>query len=907
MQLLELCVRAKRRAGPTALLGVVILAASAAALSGCDRQQAAAPNSSTSAVETPPLYMDPSAPVEARAEDLVARMTLEEKAAQLGYDAPAIERLGVPKYNWWNEGLHGVARAGEATVFPQAIGMAATWDAPLMHDAADVISTEFRAKYLETMGPGGGSDWYRGLTVWSPNINIFRDPRWGRGQETYGEDPYLTSQMAIAFINGLQGDDPKFLKTIATAKHYAVHSGPESNRHREDVYPSPHDLEDTYLPAFRATVVDGGVESVMCAYNAIDGEPACADPALLDDRLRKDWGFKGYVVSDCGAAANIYRDDALHYVDDPVKAVALAFTAGMDIICGDFRNNWTTETDHIVEAVQQGLMTEAVIDKALERLFAARIRLGMFEPEGQRPFDDITASDYDTPAHRDIAEEMARKSIVLLKNDGLLPLKSAPKKIAVIGPNADSLDALVGNYHGIPSHPATVLDGLRARFPGADIVYAEGTGIIGEAEPSVPDEALCVDAQCGAHGLKAEYFANADLEGAPAKTGVEPNASVIWSGAERNESIRWTGALTVSKSGDYQIRFDSGNAYRLWVGDQLLVDAWDAEEPADVASGAAKLTAGETYSIRVEARQLGQSGHQRLVWNPPGDRGEEAVAAAADADLVVFVAGLSPRVEGEEMRVEAPGFSGGDRTSIDLPAPQEALLKNVVAAGKPVVLVLMNGSALGVNWADAHVGAIVEAWYPGGQGGAAVASLLAGDYSPAGRLPVTFYKSVEQLPPFEDYSMSNRTYRYFKGEPLYPFGYGLSYTTFDYANLRVSSEEVEAGASVTVSAEVTNSGAMDGDEVVQLYVMHPDIEGAPVRSLEGFKRIHLMKGETKTVEFSLDARALSIVGADGARKVSSGKVALWIGGGQPVVHEGLASAVGVNAQLEVTGSAILDE
>ncbi|MBI1365447.1 MAG: glycoside hydrolase family 3 protein [Alphaproteobacteria bacterium] len=889
-------------------LGAVFLSILAAGLSACGRDQPQAhSDSSAAATEAEPLYKNASAPIDARAADLVARLTLQEKAEQLGYDAPAIKRLGVPKYNWWNEGLHGVARAGNATVFPQAIGMAATWDASLMRGAADVISTEFRAKYLKTLGPDGGSDWYRGLTVWSPNINIFRDPRWGRGQETYGEDPYLTSQMAVAFIHGLQGDDPKFLKTIATAKHFAVHSGPESNRHREDVHPSPHDLEDTYLPAFRAAVVDGGVESVMCAYNAIDGVPACADSALLEDRLRKDWGFKGYVVSDCGAAANIYRKDALHYVDDPVKAVSLAFTAGMDIICGDFRNNWTTETDHIVEAVKQGLMKEAVIDKSLERLFAARMRLGMFEPANGRPFSDITAADYDTDAHRELAARMARESMVLLKNDGLLPFRASPKTIAVIGPNADSLEALVGNYHGIPSKPVTVLDGLRARFPNSRIIYAEGTGVIGKADPAVPDEALCVDPECKSHGLKAEYFDGGDVSGEPRKTAVEQNAAIMWSGAERNSSIRWSGALVPSKTGAYQIRFDSRNGYRIWIGDRLLIDAWDTEESDAPATGSILLEAGKTYPIRIEARQVGQSGYERLVWNPPGDREEEAVAAAASADVVVFVAGLSPRVEGEEMRVEAPGFSGGDRTSLDLPAPQEALLRKVVAAGKPVVLVLMNGSALGVNWADAHVGAIIEAWYPGEEGGSAVASLLAGDYSPAGRLPVTFYKSVDQLPDFENYAMTGRTYKYFTGEPLYPFGYGLSYTSFSYANAKVSSAEVSAGDPVTVSAEVTNTGAMDGDEVVELYLAHPGVKGAPIRSLEGFKRIHLKKGETKTVEFSLSGRAMSVVDSAGRRRIDPGTVEVWIGGGQPVRRAGMAEAAGVQTKFEVSGSATVSE
>ena len=452
-------------------------------------------------------WRDPTQPADARAAALVAAMTLEEKAAQAGHTAPAIPRLGVPEYNWWNEGLHGVARAGRATVFPQAIGLAASWDTKRMHEVADVISTEFRAKFLEQRHANGGSGWYRGLTVWSPNINIFRDPRWGRGQETYGEDPYLTGAIAVAFIKGLQGDDPRFLKTVATSKHYAVHSGPESNRHREDVHPSAHDLEDTYLPAFRATVVDADVRSVMCAYNAVNGVPACASDFLMNERLRDDWGFHGYVVSDCGAAANIFRDDALAWVEDPVEGVALAFEAGMDLICGDYRNNMSTEAEHIVAAVRRELLDEAVLDRALERLFEARIRLGLFEPA--LPFADITTADYDTDAHNALALEMAQASLVLLKNDGLLPLREAPGSIAVIGPNADSLEALLGNYNGIPSVPVTVLDGIRARFPGAEVAYVQGSGLIGPAEPQVPDELLCSTHNCRSRGLAVEYLRRA--------------------------------------------------------------------------------------------------------------------------------------------------------------------------------------------------------------------------------------------------------------------------------------------------------------------------------------------------------------------------------------------------------------
>jgi beta-glucosidase len=820
-------------------------------------------------------------------------MTLEEKAAQLGNDAPAIARLRVPRYNWWNEGLHGVARAGFATVFPQAVGMAATWDAPLMQQTGDVIATEFRAKYLQTRAPDGGTDWYRGLTVWSPNINIFRDPRWGRGQETYGEDPYLTSRIAIGFIKGLQGDDPTYYKTVATSKHFAVHSGPESNRHREDVHPSAHDLEDTYLPAFRATVTEGKVESVMCAYNAVGGVPACANADLMEAHLRRAWGFKGTVVSDCGGAANIYRADALHYTKTPEEAVAAAFQADMDLICGDYRNKMTTEAGPIVNAVKRGLLPEAAVDQSLTRLFTERYRLGLMDAAQPKPFAAIEPTDYDTPAHHAVALKMAQESMVLLKNDGLLPLKSAPARIAVIGPNADILDALVGNYNGQPSKPITVLDGLRARFPKSVITYATGTGLAGPAEPPVPDASLCVDAACQTPGLKMETFDGGELQGA-ARTTMERNARADWQDAKRNTSTRWSGYLKAPHAGEYGLRYMSNNGYRIWVGDKQVVDAWDVGDAPSIEAGKVRLAAGQVVPIRVEAVQRGARGAQKLVWSPPVDMGQEAVDAATNADLVVFVGGLTANLEGEELKIQVPGFAGGDRTSLDLPAPQQRLLERVSGTGKPVVLVLMNGSALAVNWADKHVPAIVEAWYPGGEGGKAVAGLIAGDFSPAGRLPVTFYKSADQLPAFEDYRMDGRTYRYFKGEVLYPFGHGLSYTTFKYGAPKLAAASIRTGASAGVTVSVRNTGKRDGDEVVQLYVAKPGDTANP--TLAGFTRIHLKAGEQRQVSLPLDARALSQVDAQGVRKVVPGEYRLYLGGGQP------RHAATVDAKLAVTGA-----
>jgi len=842
----------------------------------------------------PPSYRDVSLAADARAADLVSRMTLEEKAQQLLNDAPAIPRLGVREYNWWSEGLHGVAANNIATVFPQAIGLAATWDAPRLHDVAGTIGVEFRAKYVQDRHRLGGSDWFAGLTVWSPNINIFRDPRWGRGQETYGEDPYLTSRLGVAFVTGLQGDDPRHPLAVSTPKHFAVHSGPEPNRHREDVRVSAHDLEDTYLPAFRATVMEGHAGSVMCAYNAVDGVPACANENLLARHLRQGWGFTGYVVSDCDAVGNIYRPGEHHYTATPEEGVAAAFRSGMDLICGD-----AEESEHILAAVRRGLLPEATIDAALRRLFAARIRLGQFDPPGSA-FPTISAHDNDTEAHRAQSQLMAQASMVLLRNqDNLLPLRAAPRSIAVIGPNADSVEALVGNYNGTPSHPVTVLSGLRQRFPDSRISFVAGSGLINPALLPVPDEALCSNANCRDHGLTETQFADATLTGTPVSTRVRPNARMAWQGEQRVGATRWTGYLHAPESGEYRFRYDAFGGYRIWVDDRLVVDAWHVDWRPSIASGTIRLEAGRTYAIRVESFQRRDSGDERLVWAIPSDQGaRDALAAARNADLVVFVAGLTAQLEGEEMRIDAPGFAGGDRTSLDLPAPQQQLLERVAALGKPMVLVLMNGSALSVNWADSHVPAIVEAWYPGGQGGTAVARLIAGDYSPAGRLPVTFYRSVDQLPDFEDYSMGRRTYRYFAGAPLYPFGYGLSYTSFSYSDPQLSSGRIGAAGSVTVSVNVANSGAMDGDEVVQLYASRPGVAGAPIRALVGFQRIHLARGQTQRVRFTLRDRDLSIVDAQGARRTIPGEVNLWIGGGQPG-----GGAPGVAARFRIVSAA----
>jgi beta-glucosidase len=844
-----------------------------------------------------PAYQDHGLPAEARAADLVARMTLEEKAYQVLNDAPAIPRLNIREYNWWNEGLHGVAAAGYATVFPQAIGLAATFDEPFVRQVAAHIGVEFRAKYLDARHRFGGSDWFEGLTVWSPNINIFRDPRWGRGQETYGEDPYLTARLGVAFVQGLQGDDPDYYLTIATPKHFAVHSGPEASRHRDDILPSARDLADTYLPAFRAAVMEGGARSLMCAYNAVDGAPACANEPLLTHYLREAWGFDGFVVSDCGAVLDIHAADRHAYVPTPEQAVAVAFNAGMDLICGGAEDG-----EAIVRAVRDGLLDEAVIDRALVRLFTARMQLGQFD-EPSRVFPSITAADFDTAEGRALARTAAERGIVLLRNDGLLPLGDNPGRIAVIGPNADSLAALVGNYNGDPSQPVTILDGVRRRWPQAEVTYVEGAGLIDRALEPLPGDVLCLDAACSAPGVRVERFSDRAFEGSPVSTDHAGSVEQTWEGILRSGAVRYTAWLTAPEDGDYVFRYAADGGYRVFIDDAPVVDAWNVDWRPAIVAGTVRLRRGQTYRLRVEAFQRTTRGEERLLWSPPSDPGgARAEAAARDADLVIFVGGLTAQLEGEELPLSTPGFSGGDRTSLDLPAPQQAMLERLHATGKPVILVLVNGSALSVNWADRNLPAILEAWYPGGQGGDAVARILAGDVNPSGRLPVTFYRSEDDLPAFTDYSMENRTYRYFDGPVLYPFGHGLSYTRFAYSGVQASPGDIRADEAVEVSVVVANAGDRAGDEIVQLYVSRPGIEGAPLRALAGARRVSLAPGEQRRVAFTLDPRSLSTVDDRGVRRILPGPVELWIGGGQP---GGLAP--GEAGSLNVTTTAILPE
>jgi len=833
----------------------------------------------------------PTPETKKRVAALVGKMTLEEKVSQMQNDAGAIPRLNVPAYNWWSEGLHGIARSGYATVFPQAIGLAATWDVPLIHQVADTISTEARAKNGEALRQNNHSIYY-GLDIWSPNINIFRDPRWGRGQETYGEDPFLTGRLGVAFVQGLQGNDPTYYKTIATPKHFAVHSGPENTRHTANIDPSAHDLEDTYLPAFRATVTQAKAGSVMCAYNAVDGEPACANTMLLQDRLRKDWGFDGYVTSDCAAITDIAVGH--HYSPNLEHAAVAAVRAGTDTSCGK-------EYAVLVKAVQEGLISEKEIDRSVNRLFTARFELGLFDDPTKVQYAQIPFSEDDSTAHRELARQTAEKSMVLLKNDGILPLKKSVK-IAVIGPNAASLAAIEGNYNAVPSEPILPLAGLENAFGTDQIRYAQGSPYVSELPVPVPRTLLRPAEGDSRFGLKGEYFDNAEFQGAPSMTRVDQQVAFDWDAATPDKSIspshfgvRWTGTIQVPVAGDYVFSVSLAHCYPCGDAESLKVYVDDkslSDQPVPASeyrsSGLQPFTLhfvdAKPHAFRIEythkAKLFGAG--ITLSWMPPIDAEREAaIEAAKQADVVVAFVGLSPELEGEEMPVHVQGFDGGDRTSIELPAVQEKMLEAVAATGKPLVVVLMNGSALAVDWAKKHANAIVEAWYPGEEGGKAIADALTGKTNPAGRLPITFYASTKDLPPFDDYSMAGRTYRYYAGTPLWGFGYGLSYSTFKWTNLKLSAASIKAGDPMLVDADVENMSDRAGDAVSELYLTPPAEPTSPRLALVGFDRLTLDPHAKQHVHFMVDARTLSTVDGKGVRAVRAGDYVLHLGGTQP--------------------------
>lgn len=845
-------------------------------------------------------FQNPDLPIEQRVNDLVSRMTVDEKISQMMDYSPAIDRLYVPEYNWWNECLHGVARAGYATVFPQSISIAASWNRDLIFDVATVISDEARAKHHEYLRRGQHGI-YQGLTFWSPNINIFRDPRWGRGHETYGEDPYLTGQLGLQFVKGLQGDDDKYLKVVATAKHYAVHSGPEPSRHHFNAHVSDIDLYETYLPAFRTLVEEGHVYSIMGAYNRFRDESCCASPFLFDI-LRNKWGFNGYIVSDCGGVADIWKHHKI--TEDAASASALAVKEGLDLNCG-------STFKALRDAVDKGLLTEDDLDTAVKRLFTARFKLGMFDPEELVPYAQIPYAVNNNSAHDWLAREASRESIVLLKNDNnSLPLSKELKSIAVIGPNADDEQSLWGNYSGVPENPVTVLQGIRNKLaPNTEVLYAQGADLASGVPAMEIVPSIYLQTEEGQQGLTAEYFDNADWSGQPLFTRIDDNIDFMWDIDTPDPrlkmgqySIRWTGYVLAPQTGVYTLSE--------WSKPYMTVQIESLEETGGknnhhprIRPQQVEMKAGQRYKIEVKYQNYYGDATAQLKWaTPKENRLDEAVATAKKADAVVLVLGLNERLEGEEMKVEAEGFEGGDRTSLDLPASQRELMKAVVATGKPVILVLINGSALSINWADEHIPGILTAGYPGQQGGNAIADVLFGDYNPAGRLPVTYYKSVDQLPDFENYDMAGRTYRYFNQEPLYPFGFGLSYTTFEYSKLQLP-KTLANNQPFEVTVDVTNTGDRDGDEVVQLYLSDEKASTPrPIRQLEGFQRIHLKKGETQSVKFTIDPRQLSMIDTKDRRVVEPGWFTIYVGGQQPD-----GSGKTQSSRLKFTGKTLVFE
>jgi beta-glucosidase len=873
-------------------------------------------------------YLDTKLAPAERAHDLVGRMTLDEKVAQLEDWATAIPRLGIPDYQTWNEALHGVARAGYATVFPQAIGMGATWDPTIVRAMGTVISTEARAKYDEAQRQGNHRIFY-GLTFWSPNINIFRDPRWGRGQETYGEDPFLSSRLGVAFVTGVQGGDLDHLRAVATSKHFAVHSGPESLRHGFNVDPSARDLEETYLPAFRATVTEGHVQSVMCAYNSIDGWPACTNKMLLKDHLRDAWGFKGFVVSDCGAIVDVNQGHKK--TPDITHSAALALQAGTDLSC----SIWTPGFNTLADAVHQGLVTEDLVTQAAERLYTARFKLGLFDSQGSNPLDRIPFSNAGSFPNRQTSLKAAEESIVLLKNSGILPLKTAIGHIAVIGPTADLLPSILGNYVGTPSYPMTPLDGMIRQFRTSPILYAQGSTLAAGVSVPVPRTAFGIN-----KGLKTEFFATSDWTGRPVAVSTEPEVQTDWENARpvpqietTNYSVRWSGALEVPAPGHYVFSLESGDSFPYspvesyrFILDGSVISEGSLRQGADIsAMGNFKAAPGASptappimqfpkvpsipvdftdtnpHQFRLEYSHSGDQsgGGLTLKWEAPAEaQRAEAVSQAKQADVVVAFVGLSPQLEGEEMNIKIDGFVGGDRTSLDLPAPQQELLEALAKTGKPLVVVLQSGSAVALNWAKENAQAILEAWYPGVDGGNAIAHTLAGLNNPAGRLPVTFYASLDGLPAFTDYNFKSatggRTYRYYTGKPLWGFGYGLSYITFTYGPVKLSSDTLKAAdtnsSPLSATISVTNSGTIAGDEVVEAYLKTPQTDG-PIHSLVGFQRVTIPAGTSKDVTITIDARALSSVDNQGNRAILPGKYILTLAAAQPQETQSKSEAV----------------
>lgn len=820
---------------------------------------------------------------EERVENLVSQLTLEEKVAQMLNAAPAIPRLGIPAYDWWNETLHGVARTPfKTTVFPQAIAMAATFDKNSLFKMADYSALEGRAIYNKALELNRTNERYLGLTYWTPNINIFRDPRWGRGQETYGEDPYLTSVLGDYFVKGLQGDDPKYLKAAACAKHYAVHSGPESLRHTFDVDVTPYELWDTYLPAFKKLVTESKVAGVMCAYNAFRTEPCCASDILMNDILRNQWRFDGYVTSDCWAIDDFFKNHKTH--PDAASAAADAVLHGTDIDCG------TDAYKSLLTAVKNGQISEKQIDVSVKRLFMIRFRLGMFDPVSMVKYAQTPPTVLESKEHQLHALKMAQQSIVLLKNEkNVLPLDKNLKKIVVLGPNSDNAISILGNYNGIPSKLTTVLQGIKEKVsPQTEVVY--------EKAVNFTNDTLLVYKNLKSQysyerkpGFKSEYFNNKTLSGKPETTRNELEIKNFWQEGEmvtknikaNHFSARYSTNFKADDNGTITFEVLADDGYRFLIDEKVVINAWEKNRWGE-KTYKLQTKKNTVYKLVLEYWQgEGKAEVSLQTGNFVKTDFNNLIERHKNADAFIFVGGISPQLEGEEMPVDVPGFKGGDRTSILLPEVQTKLLQALQSSGKTVVFAMMTGSAIAIPWEAENIPAIVNIWYGGQSAGTAAADVIFGDYNPAGRLPVTFYKSDSDLASFIDYRMDNKTYRYFKETPLYGFGYGLSYTSFKYSDLKIPSV-IKKGQSVSISVKITNTGKIEGEEVAQLYITNQNTEiKSPIKSLKGFERLNLKPNESATVSFNLSPEDLSFVAEDGILKQYKGKVQIAIGGCQP--------------------------
>lgn len=823
------------------------------------------------------VYQNPKNTIEERVSDLVSKMTLDEKISQMVNNAPAIDRLGIPAYNWWNETLHGVARSPyKVTSYPQAIAMAATWDVESLHTMADYCAVEGRAIFNDSRKKGK-SGIYLGLTYWTPNINIFRDPRWGRGQETYGEDPFLTGSLGKSFVDGLEGNDPVYLKASACAKHFAVHSGPEWSRSTYNAKVSNYDLWDTYLPAFRDLIVDAKVSGVMCAYNQFDGQPCCGSDQLMQQILRRDWGFKGYVTSDCGGIGMFYKTHKTHSTKE--SAAADAVLHGTDCECsGD------PTYKALKNALSQGLLSEAEITTSVKRLFTIRFRLGMFDSDDIVPLGKVGLSALESPEHKAHALKMAQQSIVLLKNENnLLPLSKKLKKIAVVGPNSNDKGVMLANYYGYPSHVSTVLEGVKQKV-GDMVIFEQGLNLIDNKvfKSSYNPKLFKFN---NAQGFNASYFKNTKFEGEATIVKIDKKVDFQWGDGQmidgkiitRDISVRWNTVFTPAKTEEITFSLMGDDRAFLYIDNKKVIET-------DLKSSyyTFKAEKGRKYNIKIEYLQYNDNSEVKF------DMGiietlspQELASKVKDADVIVFVGGISAQLEGESMPVSVEGFKGGDRTNINLPKSQTETMKALKQTGKPIVFVNMSGSSMGFEWEAANIPAIIQGWYAGQEGGQAIADVLFGDYNPAGRLPVTFYKNADDLPDFEDYSMENRTYRYYTGDPLYPFGYGLSYTNFKYSNFEIPTS-LKINSELKVNVTVENFGKRDGDEVVQLYLSHKNTGlKVPIRSLKGFQRVHLKAGESKAVTFNLSPKDLSFIDVSGKSIQLVGEIEVSIGGGQP--------------------------